>query len=70
MSKNRNDMLGVGGQRRKVSRADLRGAPSGGRGSAKGGADAKRALADEMRERLDKQRLDARRRAAEDAAEE
>ncbi|RFU39978.1 hypothetical protein DZF91_19595 [Actinomadura logoneensis] len=52
MAKNRNNMLGVGGQRRKVSRADLRGAPVGGRGAGRTPADAKRTLAESMRERL------------------
>lgn len=61
MAKNRNNMLGVGGQRRKVSRSDLRGAPAGGRGAGKSPADVKRSLAESMRERLDSQRLDAQR---------
>ncbi|MEV4257257.1 DUF6243 family protein [Spirillospora sp. NPDC049652] len=57
MAKNRNNMLGVGGQRRKVSRADLRGAPPGGRGTGQTRADLKRTLAESMRERLNTQRV-------------
>ncbi|WP_026412785.1 DUF6243 family protein [Actinomadura oligospora] len=70
MAKNRNNMLGVGGQRRKVSRAGLRGGPGGGRGPANDGADAKRTLAESMRERLDAQRRTAEQETSEDDTSE
>ncbi|MEV5570789.1 DUF6243 family protein [Spirillospora sp. NPDC052269] len=69
MAKNRNNMLGVGGQRRKVSRADLRGA-RGGRDAAQGGANAKRTLAESMRERLDAKRLATKDETSDDSTNE
>ncbi|WP_433331867.1 DUF6243 family protein [Spirillospora sp. CA-294931] len=58
MSKSRNGMLGVGGQRKNLSRAALR----GGGGGSRGGTDPlaeKRELLRKMRERAQEQESEA-----------
>jgi hypothetical protein len=51
MAKSRNGMLGVGGQRKKVSRRALRGDAGGAAPSKDGAAEQKKELLRKMRER-------------------
>ncbi|MFJ8695453.1 DUF6243 family protein [Streptomyces roseolilacinus] len=51
MAKSRNNLLGVGGQRKKLSRLERQGAASHGAGHAAEAADAKQELLRRMRER-------------------
>ncbi|MEU3449602.1 DUF6243 family protein [Streptomyces thermolilacinus] len=55
MAKSRNNLLGVGGQRKKLSRLERQGAAPRGGGSAAGAADAKQELLRKMRERTQNQ---------------
>lgn len=54
MAKSRNNLLGVGGQRRKLSRADQQGTPAARAGHQKAAADQKAELLRKMRERAQK----------------
>ncbi|AOT58772.1 MULTISPECIES: DUF6243 family protein, partial [Streptomyces] len=58
MAKSRNNLLGVGGQRRKLSRLEQQGAAPRGGGSVKDAADAKAELLRRMRERTGAQEQD------------
>ncbi|MFG2328525.1 DUF6243 family protein [Streptomyces sp. NPDC048604] len=51
MSKGRNNLLGVGGQRKKLSRTDQHGAGQGRGADRKAAADQKQELLKKMRER-------------------
>lgn len=51
MAKGRNNLLGVGGQRRKLSRADQRGDGPAGQADRRAAADQKQELLRRMRER-------------------
>ncbi|MFJ2783136.1 MULTISPECIES: DUF6243 family protein [unclassified Streptomyces] len=51
MAKSRNNLLGVGGQRKKLSRADQHGNPQGRSGARRTADDQKRELLRKMRER-------------------
>ncbi|MEU0132437.1 DUF6243 family protein [Streptomyces sp. NPDC006296] len=51
MAKSRNNLLGVGGQRKKLSRADQQGAGSARTGDRKAAEDKKQELVRRMRER-------------------
>ncbi|MET7644757.1 DUF6243 family protein [Streptomyces sp. NPDC005426] len=51
MAKSRNNLLGVGGQRRKLSRAEQQGAPAGRDADRKSAAEQKQELLRKMRER-------------------
>ncbi|MEW1694961.1 DUF6243 family protein [Streptomyces sp. NPDC091278] len=65
MAKSRNNLLGVGGQRKKLSRADQHGNPQGRSGARRTADDQKRELLRKMRERA--QLADTTGRAAEGA---
>ncbi|MCX5140142.1 MULTISPECIES: DUF6243 family protein [unclassified Streptomyces] len=51
MAKSRNNLLGVGGQRRKLTRAEQQGAPAGRDTDRKSAAEQKQELLRKMRER-------------------
>ncbi|CAL9409210.1 DUF6243 family protein [Streptomyces sp. enrichment culture] len=55
MAKSRNNLLGVGGQRKKLSRLERQGAAPRGGGNGAGAADAKQELLRKMRERTQNQ---------------
>lgn len=53
MAKGRNNLLGVGGQRKKLSRADQQGAVQGRNADRKAAADQKAELLKKMREKAE-----------------
>ncbi|MFD3973894.1 DUF6243 family protein [Streptomyces cyaneofuscatus] len=59
MAKSRNNLLGVGGQRKKLSRADQQGAGSARGADRKAAEDKKQELVRRMRERAEAQAAEA-----------